>query len=464
MAMVLAGREPSFADRRKRVLILFDHHHLHVKAIAHHLESFYRYSGCAVSYVSSFARCEFDLDYFDAVVMHYSVRVCRPGHLSASFARALRRYRGVKALFIQDEYEATDAACRFIAEAGIGVVFTCVPEAVLPQVYPPAQLGHVRFVHVLTGYVPPDLDALGPLPPPRERPILIGYRGRDNAYWMGDLYREKTVIGQRMKAVCDARGLVTDIAWGEDDRIYGDDWFRFLGRCKATLGTESGSNVLDRDGSIALAVQAALRRDPGLSYEEVHARYLAGADGRIVMNQVSPKIFEAVACRTALVLFEGHYSGVVEPGRHYLPLRKDFANVDEVLGRLHDDDAVEAMVGRAYDDVILSGRYSYRGFVRGFDGVLKEECGEDRPGRDGPWLPLPPCDALASFRARHANVYRPHRLKRIWHGLPAGVRRALQPVVNRERLTGLWLRCPPPLRAALAPILRRVKTLIRMAH
>src|ERR1022692_4062760 len=105
----LSRRDPQFADRGRRVLVLYDHHYLHVKTIVHYLESFRRYSEFAVFYAISVAPCEFDLDYFDAVVIHYSVKVAVPGHLSSSFAKALRRYRGVKAIVLHDEYEATDA-------------------------------------------------------------------------------------------------------------------------------------------------------------------------------------------------------------------------------------------------------------------------------------------------------------------------------------------------------------------
>src|SRR5262249_32567983 len=153
----------------------------------------------------------------------------------------------------------------------------------------------------------------------------------NNGFWYGDLYQEKVTIGRRMKEICTARGLKTDIAWNEGDRIYGDAWFHFLGSCKATLGTESGSNVFDRDGSLALGVQRELLLNPAASYAEIHAKFLKDVDGRIVMNQIAPKMFEAIACRTALVLFEGRYSGVLEPDRHFIALRKDFANVDAVL-------------------------------------------------------------------------------------------------------------------------------------
>jgi len=214
---------------RKRLLILYDHNWLHIQTTVHHLESFHRHSEYSVSYVSSHAACEFDLDYFDAVLIHYSVRICFPGFLSPSFAKALRSYRGVKALMLQDEYDATDAACNAIEDLGIGVVFTCVPEPYIHAVYPRERFSHVEFVNVLTGYVPSDLSALPPCKPMRDRSIVIGYRGRTNHFWYGDLGQEKVEIGRRMKAICDELGLKTDIAWREEDRIYGDDWFRFLG-------------------------------------------------------------------------------------------------------------------------------------------------------------------------------------------------------------------------------------------
>jgi hypothetical protein len=88
------------------------------------------------------------------------------------------------------------------------------------------------------------------------------------------------------------------------------------------------------------------------------------------MNQVSPKIFEAIRLRTALVLFEGEYSGAVEAGRHYIPLARDFSNVDEVFTKLDDLDFLTALTERAFHEIIESGRYSYRAFVEGVDNHL----------------------------------------------------------------------------------------------
>jgi hypothetical protein len=138
------------------------------------------------------------------------------------------------------------------------------------------------------------------------------------------------------------------------------------------LGTESGANVFDHDGSIRAAIEHALKENPELSYEEAHSRFVAEHEGKVLMNQISPKMFEAIAHRTALILFEGNYSGVVQPDRHFIPLKKDFSNVDDVLEKVQDDQYISAMTARAYEDVIASGKYSYARFISDFDRVVKE--------------------------------------------------------------------------------------------
>jgi hypothetical protein len=177
------------------------------------------------------------------------------------------------------------------------------------------------------------------------------------------------------------------------------------------------------------------------------------------MNQISPKIFEAIACRTALVLFEGRYSGVLEPGKHFLPLKKDFSNVDEVLAKLHDDTFLEALTERAYQDIIGSGRYTYQAFIGLVDAALERNW---RPiaREEAVWLPLPPCDALPAFRATYRKNFQPPTLKRAWQRMPGFVKA----VVNRDRIKRAWLALPAPLRLLCQPILRQVRTLTKSAH
>jgi hypothetical protein len=56
--------------------------------------------------------------------------------------------------------------------------------------------------------------------------------------------------------------------------------------------------------------------------------------------------------------------------RHYIPLKKDFSNFDEVLRMFRDEACRREITQRARRDLIDSGKYSYRSFIRSFDEEL----------------------------------------------------------------------------------------------
>jgi hypothetical protein len=97
-----------------------------------------------------------------------------------------------------------------------------------------------------------------------------------------------------------------------------------------------------------------------------------------VINAISPRVFETAAMRTGLVMFPGEYSGIVQPWKHYLPLEKDFSNIDEVVARIRDPGFFKRLTDTAYEELIASGRFSYRRFVEGFDLAMEERVGEPR--------------------------------------------------------------------------------------
>lgn len=368
----------------RNLLVLYADQSIYTSTVREHLESFRRYSAhqCYYANAVSGASCGLDLEVFDAVVLHYSASLYVAGYLSGSFRAALRRYTGTKVLFVQDEYDNTEEIRRGIVDLGIGLVFTCVPDRYIAAVYPPARFPGVRFVSNLTGYVPAAYEGLRVRRPIAGRRWAIGYRGRPLHYKYGLLGRDKVVIGQRMRAICEQRGIPVDIGWREEERIYWQDWYRFVADCKTTLGTESGSNVFDDHGEIRAAIDRELAARPDAGFDEIHAKFLARHEGAVArMNQVSPRIFEAIALGTALVLFEGEYSSVVQPWEHYIPLRRDFSNVDEVLAAIADDTRLQAMADRAYRDVIEPGTFGYRAFVRRFEDALEACAGPPRAYR-----------------------------------------------------------------------------------
>ncbi len=360
--------------RQARILLLCDDRRGHANTVLDHIDAFRRFSRHQVRTFNPKAMkrsLALDLGEFDVVVIHYSVVPSDPHFIAPHFRDKLRRFGGLKVQFIQDDYRWVDRATAASRDIGINVLFTIAPEPAAGQLYDERLTG-VRRVQTLTGYVPDSLKNL-PIRALRDRTLDVGYRARDLPFWYGRLSREKAWIGQRFLELAGGYRLRCDIAWQEQDRIYGRQWIEFMSSCRATLGTESGASIADFDGSSEQSVRAYLRAHPGASYEEVDEAVLRPYEGNVTVNVVSPRVFEAASLGTAMVMFPGQYSGVVRAGEHYIPLEKDFSNMDEVVDQLRDDQGLQALTKRAYDDLIASGRWSYQTFVAGFDRVIEEE-------------------------------------------------------------------------------------------
>jgi hypothetical protein len=337
-----------------------------------HIGSFLRFS---LNDVVTFNPCGLaesrylDLDQFDVVVIHYSIFIISDYYLAPAFKEKIREFAGLKVQFIQDEYRWVDRMSATMRELGVNVLFTCVGQSSLPKIWSEVRLPGVLKVPTLTGYVPEALAAIR-VPLLRDRSLEIGYRGRDVPWWLGQLGQEKIRIGQGVLERAGTYRLRCDIAWTEDRRIYGQKWVRFIASCRAVLGTESGASITDFDGSIEAAVKDYLRDHPQADFEEVERVVLAPHEGIAPVIAISPRAFEAASLRTAQILFPGEYSGILEPWVHYIPLEKDFSNLDDVVRSLRDDSFVARMIETAHRDLVQSGAFSYRTFIRGFDDLI----------------------------------------------------------------------------------------------
>ena len=155
---------------------------------------------------------------------------------------------------------------------------------------------------------------------------------------MGHGALEKSRIGIRVRAPRCRLGPALDIELTERGRLYGDDWWRFMARCHAMLGVESGVIVFDLEDEVRPSTSSCWPEGPTPTIERLEAGALGRWEGRVRYRTISPRHFEAAAFRVCQVLFEGRYSGAMEPMVHYIPLRKDFSNLDEVVRLLRDPD------------------------------------------------------------------------------------------------------------------------------
>lgn len=347
-----------------------------------------------------------DLARFDAIVIHYTLVACSDYWINAAARSRLADFKGLKAIFIQDEYRFVDASIGVMREIGIDVLFTCAPPAVMGQIYPSEKLPGVTVVNCLTGYVPAELLER-PIRPPSERAIDIGYRGRNVPAWLGELGQEKIRIGLKVRDEAPAYGLKVDISFREEDRLYGEAWIDFVSRCKAMLGVESGASVMDFTGEIQKKVEAHVAAKPQTSFQELRDLYFANDDGKISLAQISPRCFESAALRTLMILYEGHYSGILEPWRHYVPLKKDHSNFADVVAVLRDPAKADEIVNRAYHEIACNPRWSFQEATTKvdevLDGAFRREMKSAQPAySEAEFLSL----TAPSFSTRHRRVRR----------------------------------------------------------
>lgn len=307
------------------------------------------------------------------ILLHYSLFGSGNFQLDTRSRRFLdQATNSYRIAFFQDEHQYCGQRFAFIDSYRIDCVYTLVEPQYHDLVYGRHTRGP-RLIYTIPGYVSDQLveTAARRSIPDVDRRIDVGYRGRSLPFHMGRGSQEKREIGGRFAEMAKGLGLRLDIAVDEGSRLYGDRWTSFLANCRAVIGVEAGVSIFDIEDRVWTDARRMFSDNPAITFEEMSSRLLEPWEDNIPYRTISPRHFEAAAFRVTQMLFEGHYSGILEPMVHYLPLRKDFSNFDEVIRLFGDPDVRRSLTDRAYADLIASGRYSYGVFIKQFDEDLE---------------------------------------------------------------------------------------------
>lgn len=340
--------------------------------ILDHLYSFQRYSGHRCFYwdssVQSLPR-HFHQFPFDLIIFHTSFLSARwdlpiyRGIVEKS--RPLANHPAVKIALPQDEFFCPSAVCDFINEFGINHVFSVAPPSEWKKIYRTVDFTKVNFHPALTGYL--DRHTLARIERAakkiHQRDLQIGYRARRTEPWLGRHGFLKGELADVFEREALARGIKVDISTRPKATLHGDAWYEFLLRCKYTIGVEGGASILDWDGSIRENASNFLSHHPRATFDDIQTACFPGKEGSLSLFAISPRHLEACATRTCQILVEGEYNGILQPGKHYIELKRDFSNLDEVFSQMQDDDLREKITENAYRDVVESGQYFYESFV-----------------------------------------------------------------------------------------------------
>lgn len=400
--------------------------------IADHIEAFEHYSRHRIWLCSNVGHIpeRLDLDKFDVIIIHYSLCLLKPYYISEKSKNRLRDYKGLKVVFVQDEYQKIDLMNATLQHLDIDVLFSCFPESEIPGIYTQEKLPRVSKYSNLTGYIPTRLSLEKDQVPIKQRSIDVGYRGRKLSAWYGELAWEKWSIVDKWFEHVEKNTLRVDLSYLESKRIYGDRWGDFLKSCKTTLGVESGASVMDFTGDLEKTVELYELTHPNDSFFDIQKKYLLPHEGRHKLNQISPRCFEAIALKTVLVLYEGEYSGILVPNRHYIMLKKDFSNIQDVIRRIQDDAYLQTMADTAFEEIAMNPAYAYSSFIERVDGLLSQEFVlRNKTPVTTPYT----SEVYEQIRQRHRLKTTPYRLARnVYQSMPFWLRLLAKAIIKQR--------------------------------
>jgi hypothetical protein len=308
---------------------------------------------------------------FDLVIFHLNqLNIQWPPYTFEKFEKQagfFEKMQAVKVALAQDEFYKTTALENFIKRYSVDFVFSLAAESEWQKIYPSIDFTKVKFFRALPGYL--DEKRLGKIKrlakSELDRPITIGYRAvkEQNMHWLGRHGFTKFEIADLFKKNAGKFGIATDISTSAKDVLLGNAWFRFLLHSKYVVATEGGASILDHDGSLRERAEAYFAQHPQASFEEVERACFPGRDDELNYKAISPKHLEACATQTCQILVEGEYNGILKPGVHYMELKHDFSNINQVLSDVKQDHLRDRITNRAFEDIVESGAYTYSTFV-----------------------------------------------------------------------------------------------------
>jgi hypothetical protein len=300
---------------------------------------------------------------FDAVVLLHSV-FSNERQLHWWAFEAVRRLRAPKVFFIGNEYKLMPEKMAFAEELGIALL---VSQSESPRVH---ALYRERLRCEVAGLPNTGLDPdlFFPRRPRAERPIDVGYRSLPAPLYIG--HAEKTEIAERWAEAARRHGLAADISTRPEDRFTEAEWAEFLGRCKAQLGTEAGGDYFEIDDRTRRRFHAWLEDHPEPTLADVRGALFQDYPDPVPIRIVSGRQIEAAGAKTVQVLMRGGYGGYFAPDVHYIPLEKDFSNLEETVARLRDDALCDRLADAAF--AVAHDRLTYAKLLDRFADRLGE--------------------------------------------------------------------------------------------
>jgi hypothetical protein len=192
---------------------------------------------------------------------------------------------------------------------------------------------------------------------------------------LGTEAQTKGRIAVEFAFLASENGFLCDVSTDASKVFLGEKWHEFLGDSKFTVGGLGGASLADPHGRLSDRVRRKTFRNPEMSMDELNESFSKRGGRKGDFGAISPRIFEAAALGVCQILFEANYLGRLTPWKHYIPLRSDLANADEVLAVMKDTHRCSEIARNCQNELIGTGDFTYDKFVQEFWKRELEEAG-----------------------------------------------------------------------------------------
>lgn len=261
--------------------------------------------------------------------------------------------KGKLAIFIGNEYDCLKDKIKFIHQTEADYVCTQLPLKTACWLY--GERGGKTHVIAMPHALNPVI--FRPIPN-AVRHVDIGFIGARYPVWIGECERNDFIEAVRM--ALNRFELKGDIRIGAGN-IPREEWRDFLSGCHGIPGSEAGTYYLDRHGDLIDKAKSYVQKNPMATFNDIqnifsqsqHTEYRSG-------KCISSRHFEAIGTKTCQILLEGDFNGILEPGQHYLCVKKDLSNLGEVLREFQDETRRRQITEQTYSYVLETNTYRHR--------------------------------------------------------------------------------------------------------
>ena len=181
----------------------------------------------------------------------------------------------------------------------------------------------------------------------KKRSVDIGGRLRQYAYYLGN-YKRFSVIPKFIKKIKKEKKFIIDFSTDEKDRFTHSDWSDFLSNSRATISCESGNFYLQWSDSLRNKINKLTTQDNKIKFSYIYENILKKSNFYFDGSLISSRQFDAIANGSCNLLVEGNYQGLIEADKHYIEIKSDFSNYNQVLEILNDFKVTEKIATEAF--------------------------------------------------------------------------------------------------------------------